>query len=248
MRVALAVNEVVGNPAADLACIEALALQAGRAGAELVVFPETAATGLINNDDPEHDLPLGRSVPGPMTDAWAGLARRHALYFGIGLHEREGGRLYDSAVLLSPWQPRAQAPPPSARLARGGADPATYALGEGVLAATTEFGRVCFLICGDLFDDSIVAQVRACPGLFPYPFARNFGDGTWDQARWDREELPEYAARAPLAGGTTLMTNLLLSHAVSEYACFGGAWVVSAGGEVLHAKPLGERGILLADV
>ena len=29
-------------------------------GEQLVVFPEAAVTGLISNDDPAHDLPLGQ--------------------------------------------------------------------------------------------------------------------------------------------------------------------------------------------
>ena len=102
MKVALAVIRVLPDRDANLAAILSMASEAADAGADLVVFPEAALTGLINNDDPIHDLPLGEPIPGPVTDVLGGLAQERCIWLAIGLLEREGGSLYDSAVLFRP--------------------------------------------------------------------------------------------------------------------------------------------------
>jgi predicted amidohydrolase len=36
--------------------------------------------------------------------------------------------------------------------------------------------------------------------LVLFPFARNFDDYSIDQARWDQDEMPEYARRVQMTG------------------------------------------------
>ena len=79
MRVALVVHETRPVVEENLRTMGDEAAEAAEAGAALVVFPEAVLTGLVNNDDPAHDLPLGQAVPGPATDALGALARRHDL-------------------------------------------------------------------------------------------------------------------------------------------------------------------------
>jgi N-carbamoylputrescine amidase len=235
---------------ASLAHMGALADEAADAGADLILFPEAAATGLANNDDPQHDLPLAEPVPGPITARLAAMARRARAYLAAGILERHGPRLYDSAVLLDPrgrlalhyrriqpqWHGR-------------GADPRVYRQGRDVASAATPLGTLSILICGDLFDDAIVARVRAlAPDALLFPFARNFSDGSFDQAKWDREEEAAYAARATAAGCTTLMANVLEDPTLTGWPSFGGAMAVSPDGEVLARWPLGRPGVLLVDV
>lgn len=250
MRCALAVNRVSSDIEANLADITVLTHQAAESGADLVLFPEAAVTGLINNDDPAHDLPLGRPIPGPITERLTRLAAEGRIYLGIGVLERDGYRLYDSAVLFAPngemalhyrriqpqWHGRK-------------ADPAVYRQGDEVVATRTPFGLVTFLICGDLFDDDVVARTRALsPDYLLFSFARSFSDGSLDQKRWGSDEEAEYAARASAVGCTALMVNGLEDPAVFEYPSFGGAMVVSASGEILARWPLGKPGILHREV
>jgi len=65
MKIALAVNSVVSDRAENLANIIRLTQEAAVRGARLVLFPEAAPTGLVINDDPKHDLPLGGDDPRP---------------------------------------------------------------------------------------------------------------------------------------------------------------------------------------
>jgi len=250
VKAALVVHQGTVGLAASLAAMEAEAAQAAGEGAGLVVFPEAALTGLVNNDDPDRDLPLGTPIPGPVTDRLAAIARRHGLWLATGLLEREGGSLYDSAVLIGPGGDvvlhyRRVQPQWHGR----DADPVVYRQGEEVVACEAPFGRCAFLICGDLFDDGIVEQARRLrPDVVLFPFARNFGDGSFDQARWDREEEAVYVGRAAHLGCTVLMVNVLGDPARDPWPSFGGALAVAPSGEVMARKPLGEQGVLFVDL
>jgi N-carbamoylputrescine amidase len=250
VRVALIVNKVTGRLKTDLSYMEELGRKAAQSRVDLILYPEAAPTGLINNDDPGHDLPLGTPIPGPITERLAKLARQAKAYLASGILERDGNCLYDSAIILDPvgkivlhyrriqpqWHGRK-------------ADPHVYRQGEEVVAALTPLGKLTVLICGDLFDDQIIARLRRLgPDYLLFPFSVDFDDGSFDQRRWDQEEQPAYAARAAVAGCTTLMTNLLVDVAVADCPSYGGAMVVSPQGEVLARKPLGQPGVLIADV
>jgi len=250
MRIALATFRVTSSLERNLDEMNRMVMDAASSGARLVLFPEAAPTGLLNNDDPSHDLALGSPVPGPITRRWQQLANRTGIYFASGLLERAGNRLYDSAVLLNPEgelllhyrriQPQWHG---------ADADPEVYRQGAEVPVAVTELGRVVVLICGDLFDDGICGQAgENKPNLLLVPFSRNFGDGSFDQQRWNREELNSYAARAVRVGVTTAMVNGLEDPAASEYPSFGGAWMISPDGAVLASLPLGQPGMLLFDL
>lgn len=250
MKAALAVPMIGREVEANLALMERMVGQAAAAGADLVLFGEAAPTGLINNDDPAHDLALGEPIPGPVTDRLAACARRHSLYMATGLLELDGTSLYDSAVLLAPdgallLRYRRLQPQWHGR----DADREVYREGEDVVTADTVFGTVSVLLCGDLFNDEIVCRVRKLrPNYLLVPFARNFSDGSFDQERWDREEEAEYAKRAAAVGCTTLMVNMLYDPEQLDYPSFGGAWVVSGQGRVLARWPLGKQGILYVQV
>jgi N-carbamoylputrescine amidase len=250
MKAALAVPMIGREVDANLALMERMVGEAGAARADLVLFGEAAPTGLINNDDPTHDLPLGDPIPGPVTKRLARCARRCGLYLATGLLERKGRSLYDSAVLLDPdgtllLKYRRIQPQWHGRTATA----AVYRQGVEVASARIAFGAVSVLLCGDLFDDEIVSRVRQTePDYLLFPFARNFSDGSFDQERWDREEEAGYVERAAAVGCTTLMVNMLYDPEQLEYPSFGGALAVSAAGDVLARWPLGKQGILYAQV
>jgi len=248
MKAALVVNPVLTDIDTNLATILNLANEAADTGAEVVVFPEAALTGLINNDEPAHDLLLGQPIPGPVTAVLAKLACERSIWLAIGLLEREGDKLYDSAVLFTPdgeigLKYRRIHP----KWHGGNADPSIYCQGTKLSKVETPLGTFAFLICGDLFDDELIQRVRNLrPDWLLFPFARRFRDRSYDQERWDREEKPEYAQRVKLAGITTLMTNYVSDRDFS--GSFGGAMVVSSNGNVVDSLPLGKPGILTVNL
>ncbi|MHB0935383.1 MAG: carbon-nitrogen hydrolase family protein [Armatimonadota bacterium] len=249
MRVALITDVVRPTVEENIAVIAAWVKRAAAVGAQLALFPEAALTGLCNTDEPEHDLPLGCSIPGEETALLGELAWQHRIYLGLGVLERDGDVLYDSALLLDPAgdillhyrriQPQWHGKQ---------ADPLVYRQGSTLPVAVTPFGTVTFLLCGDLFDDEINARIwNLGPDYLLFPFSRNFGDGRFDQARWDREEESEYAGRIPRCGCTAMMVNQLESPEHCGYPSFGGALIVAPDGAVLARWPLGVAGMLLWD-
>ncbi len=250
MRVALIVPRLTADTAKNLATIEQMAGHAASSGAHLLVFPEAVLTGLINNDDPAHDIQLGQAIPGPATDRLGAFCSRHGCWVAFGMLERQETRLYDSAVLLKPdgsigLTYRRNQPHWHGKKA----DPNVYRQGTDLAMTRTPFGTVAFLLCGDLFDDAIVARFRdLAAGWMLFPFARCFSDGAADQERWDARELPEYARRVAMAQTTALMVNYLTDCSLPEDRSFGGAFVISAVGEVLARHPLGQEGMLFAEM
>jgi predicted amidohydrolase len=249
MRAALVVHRIAPDTDSNLASILDWTTQAADAGADLVLFAEAALTGLINDDNASHDLPLGQRIPGPVTDRLARLAGERGIWLALGLLESDSSELYDTALLFTPkgdigLKYRRIQPQWHGR----NADPEVYRQGSEIPALDTPLGCFAFLICGDLFDDSIVERVRALrPDWLLFPFARCFSDGSCDQRRWEREEQPEYVHRVQLTGATALMVNHIAAPELLGGA-FGGAMVVANDGRVIDRLPLGTEGTLLIDL
>ena len=245
MRVALAVNQITeGIERNKKKVLEMICLSVDNR-TELILFPEAAVTGLINNDDPVHDLRLGLPIPGKFTDSLCQLADRFNIHIGIGLLERESGKLFDTAVLIVPEKGIILK---YRRITKGWhgkkADPEVYGHGDEIRVVKTRLGSFSFLICGDLFCDDLVQDVRRLgPDYLLFPFARSFEDGVIDQARWNREEKFVYAKRVESVGVATVMVN---SFGID--GSFGGAMVVAPSGEIRFELDIGKDGILFADL
>ena len=249
MRSALVVHRVTLDMSSNMETIKTALGKAANHGADLVLFPEAALTGLINNDDPSHDLPLGQTIPGPATDILGGLCRKAGIWLAIGLLERDENRLYDSAVLIDP---NGKIQLKYRRISRGWhgkkADPLVYCQGNELRKVETSLGSFAFLICGDLFDDSIVARLRNVgPDWVLFPFERCFGNDADAQTQWNTEERDHYVARVKLVGTTMLMTNGLADTDI-QGGNFGGAMVVRPDGFVVDSLPLYKSGILYTEL
>ncbi|HZN36441.1 MAG TPA: carbon-nitrogen hydrolase family protein [Pirellulaceae bacterium] len=86
------------TPAAKREQFAPLIAKAAAQKADLVVLPETLTyyqTGLSYTECAE-------PIPGPSTDYFAQLAKKHDLYLVAGLLEREGHLVYNVAVLIGP--------------------------------------------------------------------------------------------------------------------------------------------------
>ncbi len=248
MKVALAVNRILPDVASNLATITSMANEAADACADLVVFPEAALTGLINNGNPSRDLPLAQTIPGPATKALSELSQKRGIYLAIGLLERDEDKLYDSAVLLTP---NAQTILKYRRIDPHwhyeNVDSAIYCEGKDIGKTKTPFGTFTFLICGDLYNDQVVKRARDL-GADWLLYLQAYGpeDGSYDQGDWDKEDKPRIMKQARLIGITTLMTNYLADKCMAG-GC-GGAMIVKSDGTLLASFPVGKVGILYADL
>jgi len=75
--------------------------EASRAGAKIVAFPECALTGYCFTSR-EEAWPIAETVPGPSTEKLAEAAKRLGCTAVVGLLEREGDVLYNSAAVVDP--------------------------------------------------------------------------------------------------------------------------------------------------
>jgi len=250
MRVALAVPRLTTDLAANAAEIAERAREAGRQGAALVLFPEAALTGFIHSGDQacDHarDRRLAVPVPGPETARLASLARDCSLYLALGLLERDGGALYDTALLFGPdgrilLRYRRMSPTWHARHA----DPAVYREGSDVPLCETPLGRFAFLLCGDITFDDLTDRVRALqPDWLLFPLARAFDEDVRDERQWEEQEIRYYGERVARIGAPTLLVN----YVGAMDGCYCGAVAYAGDGRVLARSPLHQPGLLVVEL
>jgi len=102
VRIALAqVDVALAEKPVNLEKILTRLEEASQNGAKLVVFPECALTG-YGFKSAEEAIPLAESIPGPSTQALAEAAKRLKISCVLGLLEREGESLFNTAVLVGP--------------------------------------------------------------------------------------------------------------------------------------------------
>src|SRR4051794_33842659 len=75
--------------------------RAADAGARLVVFPECALSGYVF-DSAAAAAPSAETVPGPTSEAVAEACRKHDIHAIVGLLERDGDTIYNSAFIAGP--------------------------------------------------------------------------------------------------------------------------------------------------
>lgn len=174
--------------------------QAEAQHAQIAVFPESSILGWENPDAHRLAFP----IPGADSDRIASLARKHGIMIAIGLDEKDGEHLYDSAVLVDKtgkllWKhrkinvlPELMTPP--------------YSQGrpEDIGVVETEYGRIAVLICADTFTDAFVARLKALkPDLMLVPYGWAAANDKWPEHSKELEDLVTHRAaelRCPMAG------------------------------------------------
>src|SRR5215471_14861442 len=161
-------------------------------GAQIAAFPESAILGWEN---PEAHR-LAGPIPGADSDRIQDLAKRYGLMIAIGLDEKDGSRLYDSAILVDRtgkllWKhrkinvlPELMTPPYSQ------GDP-----GE-INVVETEFGRIAFLICADTFTDRFFQRIRdRKPDFMIVPYGWAAKPAEWPEHAKELEKIVGQRAR-----------------------------------------------------
>ncbi len=206
--------------------------QAKNERADIAAFPESAILGWENPDAHR----MATTIPGADSDRIAALARKYGLMISIGLDEKDGGRLFDSAILVDRsgkilWKHRKcnvlawlMNPPYS----EGQAD------GAGVVE--TEFGRIGLVICADTFVDAIAERIeKLAPDLMLVPYGWAAPISQWPEHSKELEALVARRARqwrCPVVGTDVIGE---MTHGPWAGQTYGGASVVAdASGKVLH--------------
>jgi predicted amidohydrolase len=174
--------------------------QAAEQHAQVAVFPESSILGWENPDAHKMAAP----IPGPDSDRIASLARKYNMMIAIGMDEKDGEHLYDSAILVDRsgkllWKhrkinvlPELMTPP--------------YSQGrpEDIGVVETEYGRIAVLICADTFSDAFVERMKILkPDLMLVPYGWAATNDKWPGHSKELEALVSRRAsqvRCPMAG------------------------------------------------
>jgi len=192
--------------------------------AALACFPESCILGWENPDAHRAAEP----IPGADSDRISSLARKHNLMIAVGLDEKDGGALYDSAVLVDQTGrlllkhrkinvlPELMTPP--------------YSQGspEDIRAVDTNLGRIGLLICADTFTEDHLARMRARrPDLLLVPYGWAAQTHEWPDHGKKLIELVSHVART--VGCPTVGCDLVgqMTHGPWAGRTFGGQSVVA---------------------
>jgi N-carbamoylputrescine amidase len=209
------------------------ALEDARAAhADIAAFPESAILGWENPDAHRMAAP----IPGADSDRIAALARKYGIMISIGLDEKDGGKLYDSAILVDKtgrilWKHRKLNV-----LAWLMQPPYSEGRPEDVGVVETEFGRIGLVICADTFGDEIAKRMeRLAPDLMLVPYGWAAPVDQWPEHAKELEKLVVKRAaqwKCPVVGTDVIGE---MTHGPWKGQTYGGASVVVDGsGKVLH--------------
>lgn len=200
-------------------------------GAQIAAFPESSILGWEN---PEAHR-LAEPIPGADSRRIQDLATKYDIMITVGLDEKDGDRLYDSAILVDHtgkllWKhrkinvlPELMTPP--------------YSQGkpEDIAVVETEFGRIAFLICADTFSDSHFERIRqAKPDLMIVPYGWAAKPQEWPEHAKQLEWIVSKRARelgCDVVG--TDLVGIMSSGPWKGYTYGGASVVISASGEVV---------------
>jgi len=223
-----------GDRRGNLARAENAIRDAREAGADLACLPETAIYGWVNPDAHARACP----IPGEDSEWFCDLARRYGICLCAGLAEKDGDRLYDSALLIDEagrillkhrkiilleWL---MTPP--------------YSPGQEVKVVQTRLGKIGVLICADTHEQWILKRMAALrPDLMLVPYGYAAEEEAWPDHGRQLERVVQNAATtigAPVAG-----TNPIgqITH---------GPWTGRTyGGHSVAADPTGKLLAISAD-
>ncbi len=191
-----------GDRCGNFVRIENAISQAKDAQAQIICFPETVILGWVNPDAHKRAYP----IPGKDSDRLCKLAGDYAVHLCIGLAEKKGKSLYDSAILINDKGeillkhrkinilPELMTPP--------------YTPGRQVDAVETTFGRIGLLICADTHKERILKRMAALkPAILLVPYGYAAEEKDWPGHGRELERVVTHAAKkvhAPVVG-----TNLV---------------------------------------
>lgn len=146
----------------NISAAAAIAEEAAKNGARLIVMPEAAISGYIYRDL-EQFLPYMDTVPGKTTDALSKITSQYQCYIAIGIAEidRDTGLTYNTGALIGPQGF-------IGKYRKNGLNPSDilwFVPGNtGYPVFETELGRITMIICYDdtYWEPARVTAVKGC--------------------------------------------------------------------------------------
>lgn len=226
-----------GDRRGNLARVETAIGEAKDAGAEIVCFPEAVILGWVNPDAHQRAYP----IPGKDSERLCQMATNYEIHLCVGLAEKEGTRLYDSAVFIDD-QGQILLKHRKIDILQELMTP-PYTPGGSVNVVRTRYGLIGLLICADTHSDDILQRMAALnPALLLVPYGYAAQEDKWPGHGKELEQVVAKTAertRAPVVG-----TNLVgeITHGPWKGRTYGGHSVAAnrTGNIVSIAKDAGR--------
>lgn len=208
----VAIAQITGRPFAAKEnrrlCEDAI-LRAVRRSARLIVLPELIVPGYALDREGLRDA--SEALDGPSLESWIGLARAHSVFIAGGFAERDGDRLFNTAVLVGPQGLLIH----YRKLHLFDREKEIFTPGDlGLPVARTAIGGVGLCVCYDLrFVEVVRALALQGADLVLVPTAWVAG---FDRQRWDAEGYCPQARGAALQANLSQVFILCASHAGSN--------------------------------
>ena len=224
---------VDGDRSGNFVRIERGIAEAKEGGAEIACLPEMAVLGWVNPDAHKRAC----AIPGEDSERFSRLAKKYGIFVCVGLGEKDGPRLYDSAVLIDDGG-RILAKHRKINLLAELMEP-PYTAGTEVGVVQTRFGRIGLLICADTHEDEILERMRALkPDLLLVPYGYAAVEEDWPGHGKELERVACNAAR--VTGAAAAGTNCVgaISNGPWKGRVYGGQSVIAdkSGEIVARAK------------
>jgi predicted amidohydrolase len=169
---------------------------------DLVCFPETVFYGWVNPEAHTRAQP----IPGEDSDILCEMAREQGVYICAGLEEKDGDKLYDSALLIDSAGQILLKHRKIILLSELMTPP--YAPGHEVKIAETEFGKIGVLICADTHEQEILERIASLkPDLVLVPYGYAAPEKAWPKHGQQLERVVQNAAK--VIGAPVIGTNLV---------------------------------------
>jgi predicted amidohydrolase len=233
-----------GDRRGNFVRIENAIREAKDAGSDIACFPETAILGWVNPGAHKRAQP----IPGEDSDKLCALAKDYDLHICIGLAEKKGRRLYDSAVLIDNkgnillkhrkinLLTELMSPP--------------YTPGRNIDVIETEFGRIGLLICADTHETKILKRMAALkPNLLLVPYGYAATEDEWPGHGKKLEKVIINTARKTKA--FVIGTNLVgeITHGPWKGRIYGGQSIAADGtGRIVSVAKDRDRDIIIINV
>jgi predicted amidohydrolase len=237
-----------GQPGPNLERAAAAVARAAEQDCQAVVLPECLNFGWTHPSARE----AAPAIPGPHTDSLASAARSAGVWVAAGLVERDGGRLYNSAILLNPAGEIVlkHRKINELRLAHD-----LYSLGISLQCADTPLGRVGLLVCADNFPDSLElgralgrmgCRLILSPCAWAVPADHDNAAEPYG-AMW-RGSYTTLTAEFPLTVVGVSNVGAVDAGPWQGRKCVGCSLALGPGGAILAQGPYGEEALAIADV
>ncbi|MFC1633755.1 carbon-nitrogen hydrolase family protein [Planctomycetota bacterium] len=191
-----------GDRRGNFVRIENAVREAKDAGADLACLPEMAILGWVNPDAHKRACP----ILGPDSDRLCKLAGDFDIHLCVGLAEKDGSRLYDSAILVDSGGRILLKHRKMNLLSELMTPP--YTPGQEMGAVETEFGKIGLLICADTHENHILQRMAALkPDLLLVPYGYAAAEDEWPGHGKVLENVVKNAARR--TGAHVIGTNLV---------------------------------------